>query len=136
MNFKFFIIPKAVYFYCILPCLLIIIACLIFRIIYKRKEKTYYYTFNVNYFMLMAGIFISAILMALLIGYSCATIYMIFINGTFDKYYILVMILAILPLIPLCLFIWLCFKIFDNLEYKHYLDENYESKKEEVTSNC
>ena len=62
MSFKFFAIPKAVYFYCILPCLLIIIACLIFRIIYSRKKDTYYYTFNVNYFLLIAGIIISAFL--------------------------------------------------------------------------
>lgn len=133
MNFKFFLIPKAVYFYCILPCLLIIIAGLIFKIIYSRKKDTYYYIFNTNYFLLIAGIIISAILMALLIGYSGATIYMILINEAFSKFYILTMILVVLPLIPLCLFVWLCFKLFDNLEYKKYLDENYENNQKEIT---
>lgn len=133
MNFKFFVIPKEVYFYCILPCLLIIISSLIFRIIYKRKEESLYYNFNVNYFMIIAGIIISAILLALLIGYSGATIYMILIGGTFSKFYILAMILVILPFIPLCLFIWLCFKVYDNLEYKQYLDENYKNNQKEVT---
>ena len=70
MYFKFFMIPKAVYFYCILPCLLIIIACLAFKILYSQKKDTYYYYFNSNYFLLIGGILISAILLALLTGYS------------------------------------------------------------------
>ena len=124
MYFKFFAIPKAVYFYCILPALIIIIASLIFRIVYSRKKETYYYVFNTNYFLLLTGVVISALLIALLLGYSAATIYMIFISGTFAEFYILVIFLIILPIIPICLFIWLCFKIHENFKYKEELDDN------------
>ena len=92
MYFKFFAIPKAVYFYCILPALLIIIATLIFKIVYSRKKESYYYVFNTNYFLLLSGILVAALLIALLSGYSAATIYIIFINETFADYYILVML--------------------------------------------
>lgn len=129
MYFKLFSIPKAVYFYCLFPILLIIVACLIFNIIYRRKKGTYYYIFNSNYFLLLAGILVSAIMIALLTGYSVATIYTIFLHELFSKYYILVMVLVILPLIPLCLFIWLCFRLYENFQYKNELDDNLDKQK-------
>lgn len=128
MYFKFFSIPKAVYFYCVLPILLIIVTCLIFNIIYRRKKGTYYYVFNNNYFLLLAGVLVSAIMIALLAGYSIATIYTIFSHDLFAQYYILMMVLVILPLIPLCLFIWLCFRLYDNFQYKKELDSNLDKK--------
>lgn len=128
MYFRLFSIPKAVYFYCVFPILLIIIACLIFKIIYRRKKGTYYYIFNNNYFLLLAGILVSAIMIALLAGYSIATIYTIFLNNLFAQYYVLMMVLVILPLIPLCLFIWLSFRIYENFQYKKELDKNLEKK--------
>jgi len=128
MYFKFFSIPKAVYFYCVFPILLIIVACLIFNIIYRRKKGTYYYIFNNNYFLLLAGVLVSAIMIALLAGYSVATIYTIFLNNMFAQYYVLMMVLVVLPLIPLCLLVWLCFRLYDNFQYKKELDENLEKR--------
>lgn len=122
MYFRFFSIPKAVYYYCFLPALLIIIACLIFWLFYRYKKGTHYYVFTLNYFYEIAGIILSSILLALLIGYSTATIYTIYLNNLINDYYAFIIMLAFLPLIPLCLFIWLCFKLYQNLEYKKELD--------------
>lgn len=133
MYFKFFSIPKEVYYYCFLPSILIIIGCLIFWLIYKRKKGTYYYTFTLNYFFELSGILLSSLLLALLIGFAIATIQTIYVNELFTKYYIFMIIIAFLPLIPLCLFIWLCFKIHQNLQYKRQLDDNYEVVEQEET---
>lgn len=125
MYFKFFSIPKAVYYYCFLPAILIIIVCLIFWLIYHNKKGTHYYVFTLNYFYEIAGIILSSILLALLLGYSSATIYTIFLSGLISNYYAFVIMLVFLPLIPLCLFIWLSFKLYHNFEYKKELDTNY-----------
>lgn len=126
MYFKFFAIPKAVYYYCLLPILILIITSLIFLIVYHRKKDTYYYEFTVNYFLGIIGILLASLLFSLLLGYSLATIYTIFVNELVAKYYVFMIILFILPLIPLSLFIWVMLKIGRNLKYKKELDENYE----------
>ena len=127
MENKFFSIPAAVYYYCFLPALLIMIICLIFWLMYRHKKDTYYYTFTLNYFFQLSGIILSAMMLALLLGYSVATIYTIYVNDLVANYYFFMIILIFLPIIPLCLFIWLIFKLIRTLKYKEKLDENYDN---------
>ena len=49
MYTTYFIIPKAVYFYCIVPAIAIIIASIIFGLIYHKKKGTHYYIYTMNY---------------------------------------------------------------------------------------
>ena len=130
MYLDFFSIPKEVIYYCFIPSVILILLCLIFWIFYRKKKDTYYYVFTLNYLFQLSGIILSAMLLALLSGYAIATIHIIISNELIAKYYMFMIIISFLPIIPLCLLIWLTFKIYHNLKYKKELDENYSNTQE------
>lgn len=123
MYSNYFIIPKAVYFYCILPALILIIASIIFNIIYHKKKGTHYYIYTLNYIYNIVSILLCALLFPLLLGYSLAMSYIIQIGLIKDVSFFLLLVLLIFPIIPFITLAVACFKFVNNLKYKERLDK-------------
>ena len=118
MYSTYFIIPKAVYFYCILPALIIIIASIIFSLVYHKKKGTHYYLYTLNYVYNIASILLCALLFPLLLGYSLAMSYIIHVGLIADVSFSLILILVIFPIVPFITLSIACFKFINNLKYK------------------
>ena len=132
MYTTYFIIPRAVYFYCILPALLLIIGTLIFTIVYNRKKGTYYYVYTMNYVLNFISILLCLLLLVLLIGYSWAMLYIIHLNLITNVNVFVIVILIIMPLVPLITLIFVINRFIKNLKYKKALDENYTNMEEQI----
>ena len=101
MYSKFFMIPKAVYYFCLFPALIIIIASIVFAIVYRKKKGTEHYAYTLNYIYTIVSMLLSLLLLPLLLGYSIAMIEIIS-RGIVEVVNNGVMIiLFLLPLIPL-----------------------------------
>ena len=127
MYTTYFIIPKAVYFYCILPALLLILGTLIFMIVYRRKKGTYYYVYTMNFVLNFVSMLLCILLLTLLIGYSWAMLYIIYLKLIVNVNVFVIVILILLPIIPLVTLIIVCRRFIKNLKYKEELDENAEN---------
>ena len=120
----YFVIPRAVYFYCILPALLVIITAIIFSILYVRKKGTYYYIYNKTVFYTVASIVLCLILAPLLLGYSMSILYIINQKLLDDVSIIIYVVLIVLPLLPIGTMILLFRKFYQNQKYYELLKEN------------
>ena len=136
MNIKFFWLPKEVLYYVVIPIIIILLVYFIFTLIYKKKKGTYYYNYVVDYVYSTLGIIFCALLVALLFGYSIATLQILFVNNVIKDYLILTIILFILPIIPTCFLVYVIKIYIDNLKRKERLDKDLENNlKEEIKNN-
>lgn len=126
MYTNYFIIPKAVYFYCIVPAVVVIIASIIFSLAYHKKKGTYYYMYTLNYVYNIASILLCLLLFPLLFGYSLAMAYIIRDGLITNVNFLVIVMLIMLPIIPLATLIFVSIKFVKNLKYKEQLDENSE----------
>lgn len=132
MYSSYFIIPKAVYFYCILPALIIIIGSIIFWLIYRRKKETKYYAYTLNYVYNIASILICLLLFPLLLGYSAAMMYMIKVKLLLNVSLLLKILLILLPLIPFLTLLYVLYRFIKNLKLKEIIDERYKEDDEKI----
>ena len=121
----YFIIPKAVYFYCIFPAGIVILASIIFGLCYHKKKGTHYYIYTLNYVYNIASILLCLLLFPLLFGYALAMAYLIMRGLISEVGFLIKFILILLPLVPLATLIFVCVKFVKNLKYKEELDEEY-----------
>lgn len=126
MSSYYFVIPDAVWFCCILPAIIIILASILFGIVYRYKKDTKYYTYTLNYVYSITSILICLLLFPLLLGYSAAILYTIAkgIVLVESVNIILKVLLIILPLIPLVTLIYVVSRFIKNLELKTEIDDN------------
>ena len=101
MNNQFFIIPKAVYHFCLIPALVIIVASIIIAVWYRRKKDTKHYGYTLNYIYNIVSMLLSLLLLPLLLGYSMAMIEIINRGLIQGMNHVIMLILFLLPLIPL-----------------------------------
>lgn len=120
----YFVIPRAVYFYCILPALLVIVIALIFSLLYYKKKGTYFYVYNKTVFYTIASLVLCLILAPLLLGYSLSLLYIINKNLIEDVSILLYIVLFVLPLLPIGTMIILFRKYYLNQKYYELLKEN------------
>ena len=98
---KYFYIPAEVWYYVVIPILVILLIYVIFNLLYSKKKGTYYYNYVVDYVYSTLGVIFCSLLLCLLLGYSIATIQILIQANVFQDRIFLVIILFILPLIPL-----------------------------------
>ena len=101
MDSKFFIIPSAVYYYCLYPALAVIVGSIIFTIIYRRKKGTENYAYTLNYVYTIVSMLLSLLLLPLLLGYAMAMIRIINSGLIENTNKAVIFVLILLPLIPL-----------------------------------
>ncbi len=127
---KYFYIPTEVWYYVVIPILLILLIYLVFDLIYHKKKGTYYYNYVVDYVYSTLGVIFCSLLLCLLLGYSLATIKLLVDANLIQNSLIFVTILVILPLIPL-FFLGYILKIYlKNLKRKKILDAGLETYQE------
>lgn len=126
MSSYYFVIPDAVWFCCILPAIIIILASILFGLVYCYKKDTKYYTYTLNYVYSVTSILICLLLFPLLLGYSVAILYTIAkgIVLVESVSIILKVLLIILPLIPFVTLIYVVSRFIKNLELKTEIDDN------------
>ena len=130
MYSYYFIIPKAVYFCCILPALIIIVASVLFGVVYRQKKGTKYYAYTLNYVYTIASMLICLLLFPLLLGY-CVAMLTIINKGLLLEISLLVKILLImLPTIPFITLIFVLYKFIKNLELKNKIDNDVDTDTE------
>ena len=71
---KYFYIPAEVWYYVVIPILIILLIYFVFNLVYHRKKGTYYYNYVVDYVYSTLGVLFCSLLLCLLLGYSIATI--------------------------------------------------------------
>ena len=137
MNYvKFFWIPNEIWYYVIIPIIVILIGYFIFYLVYKNKKGTYYYDYVVDYVYSTLGIVFCGLLLCLLLGYSIATIKVLIMNNAFKDYIILDIILIILPIIPASFLVYVLKVYFKNLKRKEKLDNGEkDNDKENINKN-
>ena len=126
MYTRSFTIPSAVYFYCLLPSLLIIIGVLLIMLFSKKQKGSYYYNYKLNYLYNGGSILITILLLPLLLGYSIAMIYLIVNEYLVNIPLIVIIVLALLPVVPLVFFILVTRRFIKTLKMKKELDDNYD----------
>jgi len=119
---KFFWMPTEVWYYVIIPILVILLAYFVFSITYRKKKGTYYYNYVVDYVYSTLGILFCSLLLCLLLGYAIATIQTLVTTNTFKEHLFLIIIIAILPLIPVCFLVYIAKIYVKNLKRKEMLD--------------
>lgn len=124
----YFIIPEAVYYCCIIPALIVIIACVLFSVVYRKNKETKYYAYTLNYVYNIGSILVCVLLFPLLLGYSTAILYIINKGLLMDVGFWLKLFLIILPLIPLLTLIYVMRKFIENLDLKIQIDERYQEE--------
>ena len=135
---KFFWMPMEIWYYVIIPIIVILVAYFLFWLIYRNKKDTYYYNYVVDYVYSTLGIIFCSLLFCLLLGYSIATIEIITRANLINTYLILVIILIVLPIVPACFLVYVIKVYLNNLKRKERLDKeleesNKENKEEEFT---
>lgn len=130
MYSRSFTIPRAVYYYCLLPALLIILGVVLVLIFSHKQKGSYYYNYKINYLYNGGSILITILLLPLLLGYSLAMIYLITNEFLVDIPLIVIIILALVPVVPLIFFIVVTVRFIKTLKMKKELDANYEFPEE------
>lgn len=135
---KFFWMPAEVWYYVVIPILVILLVYFVFNFLYRRKKGTYYYNYVVDYVYSTLGILFCSLLFCLLLGYSIATIKVLIISDAIKEYLWLAIIIGILPLVPTSFLIYVINIFLKNLKRKEKLDEaleehEFELKKKELT---
>ena len=123
---KFFWMPIQIWYYVIIPIIVILLAYFLFTVVYRRKKDSYYYDYVVDYVYSTLGIVFCSLLFCLLLGYSIATI-QILITNLFERYYVLGIILIILPIVPSCFLVYVVRVYIKNLKRKERLDAALEA---------
>ena len=119
---NFFWMPVQVWYYVVIPIIVILLIYAMFSLIYGRKKDSIYYNYVVDYVYSTLGIIFCSLLFCLLLGYSMATIKTILSNNLLESYKILSIVLVILPLIPTCFLIYLIRLFVKNLKRKEQID--------------
>lgn len=126
---KYFYIPANVWYYVVIPILIIILIYLIFNFLYRSKKGTYYYNYVVDYVYSTLGVIFCSLLLCLLLGYSIATIQILNEANVIKNNIIILLVLIILSVIP-SIFLGYVLKIYiKNIKRKKVLDEALEEKK-------
>lgn len=131
----YFIIPNAVYYCCVIPALIIIIACILFTLVYRQKKETKYYAYTLNYVYNICSILICLLLFPLLLGYSAAIFYVINKGLLVNVSLLLKILLIILPIIPFVTLIYVLYRFIKNLKLKNIIDERYKENGESNDKN-
>lgn len=129
---KYFYVPAEVWYYVVIPILVILLIYVIFNLLYSKKKGTYYYNYVVDYVYSTLGVIFCSLLLCLLLGYSIATIQILIQANVFQDRIFLVIILFILPLIPLGFLIYVLKIYIKNLKRKDILDQAFEDKEKEL----
>lgn len=125
---KYFYIPANVWYYVVIPILIIILIYLVFNFLYRNKKGTYYYNYVVDYVYSTLGVIFCSLLLCLLLGYSIATIQILNEANVIKNNIIILLVLIILPVIP-SIFLGYVLKIYiKNIKRKKVLDEALEEK--------
>ena len=129
---KFFWMPKEVWFYVIIPILVIILIYLVFNILYRKKKGTYYYNYVVDYVYSTLGIIFCSLLFCMLLGYSIATLQILYVTNVLIKNIIPLIILIVLPIIPSFFLVYVIRIYIKNLKRKNILDEALDEREFEL----
>ena len=129
---KYFYIPAEVWYYVVIPILIILLIYFVFNLVYHRKKGTYYYNYVVDYVYSTLGVLFCSLLFCLLLGYSIATIQILSEANVIQNNILMFIVLLILPIIP-TIFLGYVLKIYiKNLKRKRILDEALEEKEGEL----
>ena len=132
---KFFWIPSAVWYYVVIPIVLILFGYFIFYLVYRNKKNNYYYNYVVDYVYSTLGIIFCGLLLCLLLGYSIATIQILILNNVIKTYILLDIVLIILPIIPASFLVYVIKVYLSNLKRKEVLDNNLNNENTDVNIN-
>lgn len=129
---KYFYIPAEVWYYVVIPILIILLIYFVFNLVYHRKKGTYYYNYVVDYVYSTLGVLFCSLLLCLLLGYSIATIQILSEANVIQKNILMFIVLLILPIIP-TIFLGYVLKVYiKNLKRKRILDDALEEKEREL----
>lgn len=129
---KYFYIPAEVWYYVVIPILIILLIYFVFNLVYHRKKGTYYYNYVVDYVYSTLGVLFCSLLLCLLLGYSIATIQILSEANVIQNNILMFIILLILPIIP-TIFLGYVLKVYiKNLKRKRILDDALEEKEREL----
>ena len=129
---KYFWMPAEVWYYVVIPILVILLAYFVFSFLYRKKKGTYYYDYVVDYVYSTLGIIFCSLLLCLLLGYSIATIQIMMSTGVLKDHFLLTLVIAILPIIPSCFLVYILKIYIKNLKRKERLDEALEERELEL----
>lgn len=130
--FNLFMIPAEVWYFAIIPVVLIILLFLVFNIYYKNMKGTYYFNYVVDYVYSFFGIIICSILFSLMLGYSISVIQILNTNNLVSKNLILIIMLSFFSLIPFGFLIYSLYSFVKNLKKKEYLDDYIDNNELEL----
>ena len=120
---KYFYIPAEVWYYVVIPILIILLIYFVFNLVYHRKKGTYYYNYVVDYVYSTLGVLFCSLLLCLLLGYSIATIQILSEANVIQNNILMFIVLLILPIIP-TIFLGYVLKVYiKNLKRKRILDD-------------
>ena len=129
---KYFYIPAEVWYYVVIPILIILLIYFVFNFLYRKKKGTYYYNYVVDYVYSTLGVLFCSLLLCLLLGYSIATIQILSEANVIQNNILMFIVLLILPIIP-TIFLTYVLKIYiKNLKRKRILDDALEEKEREL----
>lgn len=129
---KYFYIPAEVWYYVVIPILIILLIYFVFNLVYRKKKGTYYYNYVVDYVYSTLGVLFCSLLLCLLLGYSIATIQILSEANVIQNNILMFIVLLILPIIP-AIFLGYVLKIYiKNLKRKRILDDALEEKEGEL----
>ena len=129
---KYFYIPAEVWYYVVIPILIILLIYFVFNLVYHRKKGTYYYNYVVDYVYSTLGVLFCSLLLCLLLGYSIATIQILSEANVIQNNILMFIVLLILPIIP-TIFLGYVLKVYiKNLKRKRILDDALEEKEMEL----
>ncbi len=129
---KYFYIPAEVWYYVVIPILVILLIYFVFNLAYHRKKGTYYYNYVVDYVYSTLGVLFCSLLLCLLLGYSIATIQILSEANVIQNNILMFIVLLILPIIP-TIFLGYVLKVYiKNLKRKRILDDALEEKEMEL----
>ena len=129
---KYFYIPAEVWYYVVIPILIILLIYFVFNLVYHRKKGTYYYNYVVDYVYSTLGVLFCSLLLCLLLGYSIATIQILSEANVIQNNILMFIVLLILPIIP-TIFLGYVLKVYiKNLKRKRILDDALEEREREL----
>lgn len=130
--FKYFLMPAEIWYYVVIPILVILLIYLVFSLLYRKQKGTYYYHYVVDYVYSTLGIIFCSLLFCLILGYSIATIQILMVNDVIREYMLLAIIIGILPIIPSVFLVYVLRIYIKNLKRKEKLDEALENTEIEL----
>lgn len=132
---KYFLMPDEVWYYVVIPMLVILLIYFVFYLLYHKKKGTYYYNYVVDYVYSTLGIIFCSLLFCLLLGYSIATIQILYMTEIIKEHLLLVIFVLVLPFIPTGFLIYILRIYVKNLKRKEHLDEALEVREKELLEN-